>query len=130
MASPSGSVAGSGGGSIVVVWSATDSGAIPTSAPPRLLAPSERPSPRPRAGARTWQRWVGRAFVLGVPLAYLAVLLVGPLLAVVAGAFADGAGAFLGAVTSRWARKASPGGRSPTIVYVSSNPVIALVGSL
>jgi sulfate/thiosulfate transport system permease protein len=98
MAPPSGSVGGSSVGSVVVVWSAADSGAFPTSAPKRL-APSEQPRPRPR----NWQRWAARAFLVGVPLAYLAVLLVGPLLAVVAGAFAGGVGAFARAVTSRWA---------------------------
>lgn len=53
---------------------------------------------RPRR--RAWRRALWRAVILGVPLTYLALLLVGPLLAIVRGAFADGPGAFVRATTS------------------------------
>jgi sulfate transport system permease protein len=52
---------------------------------------------------RDWGRLAQRALLLGVPLVYLAVLLVGPLVAVLEGAFADGVGAFFEAVTSPYA---------------------------
>jgi sulfate transport system permease protein len=78
--------------SVVFVW--TDASAV------RSASPAQR-SERPRAW--TWNRVVKRAVLLGVPLAYLAVLLVGPLVAVLRGAFADGAGAFVQTVTSRLA---------------------------
>ncbi|HWO11879.1 MAG TPA: sulfate ABC transporter permease subunit [Polyangiaceae bacterium] len=53
---------------------------------------------RPRL--RSWSGLAKRALLLGVPLAYLAALLIGPLVAVLQGAFADGVGAFVTAVTS------------------------------
>jgi sulfate transport system permease protein len=74
---------------VVIVW--TDS-VSPSTAPPGLS--SERPR------VRSWRRLAQRALLLGVPLAYLGALLIGPLLAVLEGAFADGIGAFIAAVTS------------------------------
>ena len=53
---------------------------------------------RPRL--RSWSGLAKRALLLGVPLAYLAALPIGPLVAVLQGAFADGVGAFVTAVTS------------------------------
>ncbi len=60
---------------------------------PVLVGPS-----RPRAS--TWRGLAGRALLLGVPLVYLAILLVGPLIAIFRGAFADGGRTFLEATTS------------------------------
>jgi sulfate/thiosulfate transport system permease protein len=74
---------------IVIVW--TDS---PRPSPAAAGVQSQRPR------GRSWRKLVQRALLLGVPLAYLAVLLIGPLVAVVRGAFAEGVGAFLAAVTT------------------------------
>jgi sulfate transport system permease protein len=74
---------------IVVIW--TDS--IRPSA-----APAGVKSERPRV--RSWRKLLQRTLLLGVPLGYLAVLLVGPLVAVLQGAFADGIGAFWAAISS------------------------------
>jgi sulfate transport system permease protein len=74
---------------VVIVW--TDS--IRPSA-----APSDVRSERPRV--RSWSRLAQRVVLLGVPLTYLAVLLIGPLVAVLQGAFADGIGAFFAAITT------------------------------
>lgn len=73
---------------LVVIW--TDS--IPPSAAPAVE------SGRPREP--DWRKLVRRAVLLGVPLGYLALLLVGPLVAVVRGALADGVPAFFAAVSS------------------------------
>jgi sulfate transport system permease protein len=74
---------------IVIIW---------TDRARRAPAPAEVTSQRPRR--RDWRKLWQRGLLLGVPLAYLAVLLIGPLIAVVRGAFADGIGAFLAAVTT------------------------------
>jgi len=74
---------------VVIIW--TDS------ARPAKPRPSES-SARPRV--RSWSRLAQRAVLLGVPLVYLGGLLIGPLVAVLQGAFADGFGAFIAAVTS------------------------------
>ena len=74
---------------IVIIW--TDSVRPPS-------AHSGVTSQRPRT--RNWAKLAQRAVLLGVPLAYLAVLLIGPLLAVLRGAFAEGVGTFFAAVTS------------------------------
>jgi len=74
---------------VVIIW--TD--AVRPSAPPAGTS-MERPH------GRHWRKLLQRAVLLGVPLGYLAVLLIGPLLAVLKGAFADGIGAFFSAVTS------------------------------
>jgi sulfate transport system permease protein len=73
---------------VVVTW--TD-----TVRPPAVPASI---STRPRG--RDLRRLARRTVLLGVPLLYLAVLLVGPLIAVLRGAFAEGVGTFLAAVTS------------------------------
>jgi sulfate transport system permease protein len=75
--------------SVVIIW--TDSIRPST-------APSGATSARPRV--RSWRKLAQRAVLLGVPLAYLAVLLIGPLVAVLQGAFAEGFGPFFAAVTS------------------------------
>jgi sulfate/thiosulfate transport system permease protein len=74
---------------VVIIWS--DS--VRPSGPP-VAAGSERPR------VQSWNKLGQRAVLLGVPLAYLAVLLIGPLVAVLQGAFADGVGAFFAAITS------------------------------
>lgn len=74
---------------IVITW--TD--AARPSAPP-----SGAGLGRPRT--RSWRRVAQRAVLLGVPLGYLALLLIGPLVAVLKGAFAEGVGAFFAAITS------------------------------
>jgi len=72
-----------------IIWtdsirpSATPAGAI-----------SERPK------GRNWRKLAQRVVLLGVPLGYLAVLLIGPLVAVLQGAFAEGIGTFFAAITS------------------------------
>jgi sulfate transport system permease protein len=75
---------------VVVVW--TDS--IRPSAAPSGAGVSVRPR------GREWSKLARRAVLLGVPLGYLALLLVGPLIAVVRGSLADGIPAFFDAVTS------------------------------
>jgi sulfate/thiosulfate transport system permease protein len=74
---------------VVIVW--TDS---PGPRAPWAGTRSERPR------VRSWRQLSKRALLLGVPLGYVAVLLIGPLVAVLEGAFADGLGAFVAAVTS------------------------------
>lgn len=74
---------------VVIIWS----DAIRPSAPPRDSA-LERPR------ARDWRKLLQRALLLGVPLAYLGLLLIGPLVAVLQGAFAEGVGVFWAAISS------------------------------
>jgi sulfate transport system permease protein len=74
---------------VVIIW--TES--LRPGAPP-VGTRSERPR------VRSWGKLAKRALLLGVPLGYLGVLLIGPLIAVLEGAFADGLGAFAAAVSS------------------------------
>jgi sulfate transport system permease protein len=74
---------------VVIVW--TDSIRPRTG---RAAVMSERPR------GQAWRKFASRALLLGVPLGYLAILLLGPLIAVLQGAFANGVGAFVAAVTS------------------------------
>jgi sulfate transport system permease protein len=74
---------------IVVIW---------TDSVRRSSAPPGATSTRPRL--RSWPKLAQRAVLLGVPLAYLAVLLIGPLVAVLQGAFAEGVGTFLAAIST------------------------------
>jgi sulfate transport system permease protein len=67
-----------------------------TAGPVLVEAPATAAPRRPRSFAPA----VRRALLLGVPLAYVGVLLVGPLAAIVHGAFAPGLSAFAGAITS------------------------------
>jgi sulfate transport system permease protein len=62
--------------------------------------PLARSASASRRAALDVGRIVRRALLVGVPVAYLCVLLVGPLVAVVHGAFARGVGAFFAAVLS------------------------------
>jgi sulfate transport system permease protein len=75
--------------SIVVVW--TD-----RPRPESQVASVASPSRRRQSG----QRFIMRALLMGVPLGYLAVLLLGPLAAVLYGALSDGLPAFFAAVLS------------------------------
>ncbi len=74
---------------VVIIWTDTI-----RPKPPAAVASSER------SGARDWRKPSRRVLLLSVPLVYLAMLLIGPLIAVFRSAFADGVGAFFAAVTS------------------------------
>lgn len=77
--------------SVAIVWSQART---EESSRPLLPAVVLRPQ------VRSIRRTLRHALVLGVPLAYLAVLLVGPLIAVLKGAFAEGVGAFARTIVS------------------------------